>query len=796
MAGNICRCGTYQRIRAAIKTRGGRRRPAHERASSRNVSRRQFLGGVVSTGAFVARRAASLPESRLGAGARRSARRPTRRRSTRASISASSPTARSSSSRTAPRWAPASARRCRMVAADELEADWSRVTHRAGHRRSALRRSEHRRLALDPRLLRRVPPRRRHGAGDAGAAPRRRSGACRRPSARRGTTRSCTRPSGRRLGYGALVPAAAKLAGAEGRDADVQAAQRLALRRQGHAPPTTRRTSSPARRSSASTSSATAWCTRRSSIRRCSAARCAASTTRRRWQVHGVQQTVTLDTFKPPHLFQPLGGVAVIADNTWAALKGRRQLKVEWNDGAARRRSSPRRSRSSCSTTVQQPGKVVRNLGNVDAEFAKGGKVLEATYYTPHGGARVDGAAGRGGRVPRRQGHDLGADAESAGGAGHGGRGARHRQEGRHLPRDAARRRLRPQVEAGLRAPKRRCCRRQLGKPVKVVWTREDDLQFDYYHTDGGGVSQGRRSTAAASRRRGCTDRRSRRSPRRSRRARASRSSFELGSRARPICRSTSPNIRAENGPADAHVRIGWFRAVSNNFHAFAAHSFADEMAQAAGRDSLEFLLDMLGPGKVLDLKAQGVDYSNYGAPIEKYPVDTRRLRRVLEIAGERSGWGKRKSGGGRGMGIAAHRSFNSYVASVVEVEVDARGARPGAARSQQVVDAGVIVNPDRVRAQMEGVGGDGASASARTGEITAADGRIQQSNFHKFQVRADERRAACRSTCTSSRATRCRPASASRACRRSCRRSATRSSPRPASASASCRSRRRAWCS
>ena len=77
----------------------------------------------------------------------------------------------------------------------------------------------------------------------------------------------------------------------------------------------------------------------------------------------------------------------------------------------------------------------------------------------------------------------------------------------------------------------------------------------------------------------------------------------------------------------------------------------------------------------MIDLKAQGVDYSNYGAPIEKYPIDTRRLRRVLEIAGERSGWGKRKPGGGWGLGIAAHRSFNTYVASVVEVEVDARGA-------------------------------------------------------------------------------------------------------------------------
>jgi len=156
-------------------------------------------------------------------------------------------------------------------------------------------------------------------------------------------------------------------------------------------------------------------------------------------------------------------------------------------------------------------------------------------------------------------------------------------------------------------------------------------------------------------------------------------------------------------------------------------------MAAAAGRDPLEFLLDLLGPGKVIDLKAQGVDYSNYGAPIDRYPVDTSRLRRVLEVAAERSGWAGRKSGGRRGMGIAAHRSFNSYVASVVEVEIDAKGGLR-VPRIHQVVDAGVIVNPDRVRAQFEGAAVM-AVGMARTGEITATGGRINQSNYNNFQV-------------------------------------------------------------
>jgi isoquinoline 1-oxidoreductase beta subunit len=446
-------------------------------------------------------------------------------------------------------------------------------------------------------------------------------------------------------------------------------------------------------------------------------------------KVRGVQQTVTLDTFKPPHLFQPLGGVAVIGDNTWAVLKGRRQLKVNWNDGPHADFESEAFKKQLLST-VRQNGKVFRNHGNVDAEFARGGKVLEATYYTPlaaHASMEPPAAVAdvQGNRatiwaptqnpqaVQDAVAAVLGIDKNNVTchvtllGGGFG-------------------RKSKPDycAEAAVLS-------KTLGKPVKVIWTREDDLRFDYYHT------------TAAVYHKASVDGRGRPT------AWLHRSAFPpIASTFAPGAREPLdfeldlgltdlpydvPNIRAENGPADAHVRIGWFRSVSNVFHAFAAHSFADEMAQAAGRDSLEFMLDMLGPGKVLDLKGQGVNYSNYGAPYDKYPVDTRRLRRVLEVAGERSGWAKRKSGGGRGMGIAAHRSFNTYVASVVETEVDSRGVVKVPV-VHMVVDAGVIVNPDRVRAQMEG-SAVMAVGFARTAEITAMNGRIRQTNFHEFQV-------------------------------------------------------------
>jgi isoquinoline 1-oxidoreductase beta subunit len=443
--------------------------------------------------------------------------------------------------------------------------------------------------------------------------------------------------------------------------------------------------------------------------------------------VKGVSQTVTLDTVKPPVLFQALGGVAVIGNSTWAVMSGRKKLKIDWNDGPhASYTSEP--FKAAMIEKVKQPQKVARNLGNVDAEFGKGGKVMEAVYYTPmaaHASMEPPAAVAdfRNGKVevwtPTQNPQAVQDTVAAAVGVDKknvvchvtllgGGFGRKSK------PDFAA--------EAAILSKK-------LGKPVKVIWTREDDIHFDFYHT------------TAAVYHKAAVDGRGKPT------AWLQRSVFPpIGSTfGSPVPLGFEldmglddtlydvPNIRAENAGADVHVRIGWFRAVTNNFHAFAAHSFADEMAHAAGRDTLEYLLDVIGPGKIIDLKAQGVDYSNYGAPIDKYPVDSRRLRKVLEVAGEKSNWGKKKPGNGWGIGIAAHRSFNTYVASVVEVEVDAQG-RVRIPRIDQVADPGVVINPDRVRSQLEGAAVMGAGL-AMFGEITAANGRIQQNNFDGFRV-------------------------------------------------------------
>src|SRR3954468_5137438 len=121
-------------------------------------------------------------------------------------------------------------------------------------------------------------------------------------------------------------------------------------------------------------------------------------------------------------------------------------------------------------------------------------------------------------------------------------------------------------------------------------------------------------------------------------------------------------NIRCENGEAEAHTRIGWFRSVSNIPHAFAMQSFVAEMAHAAGRDPKDFLLELIGEPRIVDPRKSVETFWNYGDPFDTFPIDTGRLRKVIELAAEKAEWG-RKLPKGRGLGIAAHRSFLTYVA-------------------------------------------------------------------------------------------------------------------------------------
>jgi isoquinoline 1-oxidoreductase beta subunit len=141
----------------------------------------------------------------------------------------------------------------------------------------------------------------------------------------------------------------------------------------------------------------------------------------------------------------------------------------------------------------------------------------------------------------------------------------------------------------------------------------------------------------------------------------------------------------------------------------------------------------VIGPSRQIDDQAAGTNYFNYGKSLEQYPVDTGRLKNVIELAAEKSGWANKKPGNGRALGIAAHRSFLSFIATVVEVEMGDNG-QIRIPRVDVAVDAGMVINPDRVKSQFEGAAVFGTSIALMS-QITAKNGVIEQSNFDDYKV-------------------------------------------------------------
>ena len=194
------------------------------------------------------------------------------------------------------------------------------------------------------------------------------------------------------------------------------------------------------------------------------------------------------------------------------------------------------------------------------------------------------------------------------------------------------------------------------------------------------------------------------------------------------------PNLQLEAGRAVAHTRIGWYRSVINIPHAFAIGSFLDELAHATNKNTKDFILELLGPDHIVDMDHAGLvgKPQNYGVTFTDHPIDTGRYRGVLDLVADKAGWGQ-KLPERQGQGIAVHRSFLSYVASVVQVEVAPDGTLI-IPRVDIAIDAGFIANPDRTRAQMEGATIMSLS-NAITSQITFKEGRTEQTNFEDYQV-------------------------------------------------------------
>lgn len=411
------------------------------------------------------------------------------------------------------------------------------------------------------------------------------------------------------------------------------------------------------------------------------------------------------------------GGVVVLADSTWAALKGREALQISWDHGAAVSESSES-LHAALRAAAGKVGKRVRNDGNVDAALPGSAKRVETMYEFPYlahatmepmnitvhargDGAEVWAPTQSPDWVQRTVAKILDAPPEKV--VVHttlmgGGFGRRYMAD---YPAEAA------QIAKVAR------------KPVQLVWSREDDMTHDFYrpaacHQMRGAVDQAGRpllwshtiaSTAIGSMW-GSPDK--------------LEESEVGGAKQMPYA---IRNVRLEYNAVPSSVPPLWWRSVEHSFNGFAVECFIDELAAAAGKDPVEFRRGLL------------VKPANWKPKDEDDP-DPARLRRVLELAAEKSGWSKPLPKG-KGRGVASYHSFGSYIAEVAEVTVN--GDKFKIDKVVVAIDCGQIVNPESVRAQAESAVIYGLSAALKN-EITIKNGAVEQSNFDGYDpIRINE---------------------------------------------------------
>jgi isoquinoline 1-oxidoreductase subunit beta len=413
------------------------------------------------------------------------------------------------------------------------------------------------------------------------------------------------------------------------------------------------------------------------------------------------------------------GGIVVVADSTWTAIKARRALQITWDNGPNAAESSDALGEA-LRAAAAKAGTRVRNDGDVDAALSKSSKPVEAVYELPFlahatmepmnitihargSDCEVWAPTQSPDWVQRTIAQMLGLSPEKV--IVHttlmgGGFGRRYMAD---FPAEAA------QIA------------KLVKQPVQLVWTREDDMTHDFYrpatchHMRGAVDTQGRPSAwshTIASTSIGGFWNPENGKPEESEVGGALQMPYAI------------PNVRLDFNPAASAVPRAWWRSVENSFNGFAVESFIDELAAAAKQDPFQFRKNLLVKQK--STKPAGDD-----------DVDPDRLRAVLDLAAAKSGWGKPLPKG-KGRGIATFSSFGSYFAEVAEVTV-AEDKTFKIDRVVAAVDCGPIVNPESVRSQTEGAIIYGLSAALKNA-ITIKNGAVEQTNFDGYDpIRINE---------------------------------------------------------
>jgi len=426
-------------------------------------------------------------------------------------------------------------------------------------------------------------------------------------------------------------------------------------------------------------------------------------------KVKGVTNIVEIPRFDVP--FGSIGGVAVVADNTWTAQQAVKKLKVEWNLGENSVYNT-KEYKQQLVANVEKPATLAKERGNVNRAFKKAKHKLKATYtggHLSHSPMEPNASV----VWVQKDSCEVWASTQSPVDI--------QKVLGQYLKREPKDIVVHVAMAGGAFGRKFMCdyvheaavISEKSGVPIQLIWSREEDMRTGYYHSinaqhieasmDEQGNVTGWLHRAAFPSIPTLFDPSLVRAPKGTLNAVVN---HLFGVK----------NLRAESGDAKAHTRIGWYRAVNSIFYGFAFSTFADELAYKAGKDPLSFVNQLFDNNQK-----------------KKQKKDVKRAKSVLALVAEKANWHNRENlPEGQGIGLAVHYSFKSFVAMAVHVEVKNDDIK--VLNVDCAIDCGQILNIDGATAQMEGAVVMGMSLALNT-EITFRDGAVVNSNFHNYPV-------------------------------------------------------------